>query len=71
MLTDVEYKQRIRSTQRITGIDQNTIMKILVLAGDRCEKLMGRLIVNVPVKGVECDEVWGFVAKKEGHKKTQ
>ena len=44
----------IRSTQRITGIDQNTIMKLLTLAGERCERLMGRLIVNVPVKDVEC-----------------
>jgi transposase-like protein/IS1 family transposase len=58
----------IRSTQRITGVDQNTIMKILVLAGEKCEKLMGLLIVNVPVKDVECDEIWGFVQKKEGHK---
>jgi transposase-like protein/IS1 family transposase len=58
----------IRSTQRITGVDQNTIMKLLVLAGEKCEKLMGRLIVNVPVKDVECDEIWGFVQKKEGHK---
>jgi transposase-like protein len=58
----------IRSTQRITGVDQNTIMKILTLAGDRCEKLMGRLIVNVPVKDVEADEIWAFVKKKEGHK---
>ena len=58
----------IRSTQRITGIDQNTIMKMLALAGERCEKLMGKLIVNVPVKDVECDEIWGFVQKKEAHK---
>src|ERR1700691_3029496 len=58
----------VRSTQRITGVDQNTIMKILVLAGEKCEKLMGRLVVNVPVKDVECDEIWGFVQKKEGHK---
>jgi IS1 family transposase len=58
----------IRSIQRITGVDQNTIMRILVLAGDRCEKLMGRLIVNVPVKDVEADEIWGYVGKKEGHK---
>jgi transposase-like protein/IS1 family transposase len=58
----------IRSTERITGLDQNTIMKLLVLAGEKCEKLMGRLIVNVPVKDVECDEIWGFVQKKEGHK---
>jgi transposase-like protein/IS1 family transposase len=58
----------IRSTQRISGVDQNTIMKLLTLAGERCEQLMGRLIVNVPVKDVECDEIWGYVAKKEAHK---
>lgn len=55
----------IRSTMRITGLDQNTIMKALVLAGERCEKVMGRLIVNVPVKDVECDEVFGFLMKKQ------
>ena len=58
----------IRSVQRITGVDQNTIFKILVLAGERCEKVMGRLIVNVPVRDVECDEIWGFIQKKEAHK---
>jgi transposase-like protein/IS1 family transposase len=58
----------IRSTERITGLDQNTIMKLLVLAGEKCEKLMGRMIVNVPVRDVECDEIWGYVYKKEAHK---
>jgi IS1 family transposase len=58
----------IRSTMRITGLDGNTITKMLVLAGERCEKLMGRLIVNVPVKDVQADEIWGCVAKKEAHK---
>src|ERR1700730_12633148 len=58
----------LRSTQRISGLDINTIMKILVLAGEKCEKLMGRVIVNVSVQDVECDEIWGFVQKKEAHK---
>jgi transposase-like protein len=58
----------LHSTQRITGLDLNTIMKILVKAGEKCEKLMGRLIVNVPVKDVQVDEIWGFVGKKEAHK---
>jgi transposase-like protein/IS1 family transposase len=58
----------IRSTQRLTDIDQNTIMKMLVLAGEKCDKLMGRLIVNVPAKDVQADEIWGYVAKKEAHK---
>ena len=49
---------------------RNTIMKMLVLAGEKCEKVMGRLIVNVPAKDVECDEIWAFIQKKEGHKKA-
>jgi IS1 family transposase/transposase-like protein len=55
----------VRSTMRITGLDQNTIMKALTLAGERCEKVMGRLIVNVPVKDVQADEIWSFLFKKE------
>jgi len=43
----------VRSTMRITGLDQNTIMKALTLAGDRCEKVMARVVVNVPVKDVQ------------------
>jgi hypothetical protein len=43
-------------------------MKMLVPAGDRCEKLMGWFIVNIPVSDVQCDEIWGFVRKKELHK---
>ena len=58
----------IRSIERLTEVHRDTIMKLLLIAGDRCEKVMGRLIVNVPVKDVECDEIWGFVQKKEGHK---
>lgn len=58
----------IRSTERLTGLDRNTIMKLLVLASEKCEKLMGRVIVNVPVKDVQADEIWGYVYKKEGHK---
>ena len=36
----------LRSTERITGVDINTLMKLLVRAGEKCEKAMGRLIVN-------------------------
>jgi IS1 family transposase len=58
----------LRSTERITGVDINTLMKLLVRAGEKCEKVMGKLIVNIPVKDVQCDEIWAFVGKKEGHK---
>jgi len=61
----------LSSTERITDLDRNTITTLLVLAGEKCEKLMGRVIVNVPVKDVECDEIWGFIQKKEGHKRPE
>jgi IS1 family transposase len=58
----------VSSVKRLTGIHPKTILKLLVVAGERCEKVMGRLIVNVPVRDVQCDEIWGFVKKKEAHK---
>jgi len=58
----------LRTIERVTDISINTLMKILVKAGEKCEKLVGRLIVNVPVKDVQCDEIWGYVFKKESHK---
>ncbi|MEP7353070.1 MAG: hypothetical protein ABI824_07545 [Acidobacteriota bacterium] len=61
----------VRSAERISGLHRDTILKLLVTAGEQCEKLMGRLIVNVPVKDVECDEMWAFVAKKEKRVKPE
>jgi IS1 family transposase len=55
----------VRSVERITGVHRDTILRLLVLAGEKCEKLMGRLIVNVPVNDVQGDEIWGFIGKKE------
>jgi transposase-like protein len=58
----------VRSTERLTGLHRDTILKILVKAGEKCEKLMGRLIVNVVCEDVQADEIWGYVSKKEAHK---
>jgi IS1 family transposase len=55
----------IRAIQRITGIDQNTVMKIVVLAGEQCERLFESKVRNVKVNDVQCDEIWGFVGCKE------
>src|SRR6185437_4746068 len=58
----------IRSTERITGIHRDTICKLLVAAGERCERLLSEKIQNVPVSDVQADEIWCFGGKKEGHK---
>jgi transposase-like protein/IS1 family transposase len=58
----------IRSVQRITGLHQETILNVITLAGERCEKLMRERIKGVAVKDVEADEIWGFVHCKNRHK---
>jgi len=57
----------VRSAERITGVHRDTILSLLVLAGERCQRLMDEKIKNMVVRDVEVDEIWGFVGKKEGH----
>ena len=58
----------VRSVERVTDIHRDTILKLLVLAGERCQQLMREQIQNLNVTDVQADEIWGYVFKKEGHK---
>ena len=51
----------VRSAERITGVHRDTIMRLLVVAGTRCERLMQNCIRHIAVSVVQCDEFWGFV----------
>lgn len=54
----------IRSTERITELDRNTIMTLLVKAGERCQSLMDSTLRNLRMEHIQIDEIWTFVAKK-------
>lgn len=58
----------IRSIERLTEVHRDTIMRLLTLAGERCEKLMEKKISKLPVSDVQADEIWGFVGMKEKSK---
>lgn len=58
----------VRSVERLTSLHRDTVLSLLVVAGGKCEQALGRLLVNVPVRDVQCDEIWGYVFKKEAHK---
>jgi IS1 family transposase/transposase-like protein len=60
----------VRSIERITGTHRDTILNLLALAGDRCERLLEKKIHNRSVTDVQCDELWGFVGCKEKHNRT-
>jgi transposase-like protein/IS1 family transposase len=55
----------VRSVERVTGVHRDTILRLLVLAGERCQRVMQRKIEAIPVRDVEADEIWGYVGKKQ------
>jgi IS1 family transposase len=55
----------IRSTERITGLHRDTIMRLLVLAGERCRALMDSKMRNLHCQRIQSDEIWTFVGKKK------
>jgi len=61
----------VRSIERVTEVNRDTILRLLVLAGQRCEKLLEEKLRDLDVEDVQCDEIWGFVRKKESHKRPE
>lgn len=58
-----------RSTSRLCGVELKTVLSMLKLAGEHCERLLESRIRNVKVADVQADEIWTFVGKKEAHKR--
>jgi transposase-like protein/IS1 family transposase len=59
----------VRAIERLTEVHRDTILRLLVKAGERCEKILGEKIRNVPCKDVELDEIWSWVYCKERAKR--
>jgi transposase-like protein/IS1 family transposase len=55
----------VRATARLCEVEPKTVLHVLALAGERCERLLGKTIINVPVKDVQADEIWSFIGKKQ------
>ena len=54
----------VRTTERITGVEKRTILSLLALVGQRCEKLMDDRIQGLKITECACDEIWGYVGMK-------
>lgn len=57
----------LRSTERMTGVNRETIGKLLLAVGDACADLMDRTMRDLPCERLELDELWAFVGKKQRH----
>jgi IS1 family transposase len=55
----------IRATCRMTDTAKGTVLKLLVDLGRACESYQRDVLVNLPCKRIQCDEIWSFVGCKQ------
>ncbi len=56
----------INAITRQTGVSKVTILKLLAEVGEVCLDYQRRVMVNLPCRLVQCDEIWGFIQCKQG-----
>lgn len=54
----------VRSTERVTGIHRDTIIRLMQRVGESCASFSDKTIRDLNCTRLEIDEIWGFVAKK-------
>src|SRR5438093_3766417 len=55
----------IRATARLTDSAINTVVKLLVDAGNACSRYQDETLRNLKSRRIQCDEVWSFCYAKE------
>jgi len=54
----------IRATERLTGVNRNTIMRWLVILGHRAQRFLNSKMRNLRLRHVQLDEQWTYVYAK-------
>jgi hypothetical protein len=57
----------VRAVSRISGLNQGTILSILLTAGDNCRAHFDFRVRGIRPRFVQADELWTFVHTKERH----
>jgi transposase-like protein/IS1 family transposase len=55
----------IRSIERVTQVHRDTILRLLVLAGERCARLLDEKMRGLKCNFIQSDEIWTFCFKKQ------
>lgn len=60
----------IRAISRFTGLNQETVLNILEVAGQKAARLLDEQIRNVESESIQCDEIFSYVFTKGYNNKT-
>ena len=59
----------MRALMRVTGVHRDTICRLGVRVGQVCARMMDQRLRNLECHYLEFDEIWGFIGKKEKHRR--
>jgi hypothetical protein len=59
----------IRAIERITGVNQNTIISLGLRVGTACKNIMDEKFRGLSCKQIQVDEIWGFIGAKQKNAK--
>jgi len=65
ILSQLTEGNSIRSIERMTGVHRDTIMRLLVRAGDNAKALHDERMRDLQSKFIQCDEIWTYVGCKQ------
>lgn len=55
----------IRSTERMTEVHRDTIMRLGVKAGNACAAMLDKKMRSLEIEDIQIDEIWGYIGKKK------
>lgn len=55
----------VSAVERTIGIHHVTILSLIALAGQRCQRVLSSYIRNIPCQDVQCDEIWDSSRRKK------
>jgi IS1 family transposase len=61
----------IRGVARMSGVDKDTVLRLLVEVGEFCSIYQYHALRNLPCKRVQCDEIWAFCGAKAKNAKRE
>lgn len=66
-LTALLEGSSVRSTERMTGVHRDTIIRLMIRVVAACDQLMDEKFRNLSCRHLQLDELWCFVGKKQRH----
>jgi hypothetical protein len=61
----------VRAAARLANVEKKTVLRLLTIAGKRCQAVLDEKMLGLRCEAVECDEIWGCIGMKDAHVKPE